>query len=152
MLLFRLTRRKYANDLSGAGARLNGGRWNSIGTPVVYLSSSKSLAVLEVLVHLPFELIPEDFYMVTYNVPEDKILEIEEEKLPDNWKEISHQNSTKSIGDTFVKDSKYFLCKVPSIVVNDEYNYLLNPDHLLVKEVKLVKMEHFLFDTRLRRT
>ncbi|MFD1628392.1 RES family NAD+ phosphorylase [Pseudopedobacter beijingensis] len=150
MLLFRLTRKRYADDLSGTGARLNGGRWNSIGTPMVYLASSKSLAVLEVLVHLPFELIPEDFYMATYHVPQQEILETETEKLPANWKDIPHQNSTKNLGDMFIKDSKYFLYKVPSIIVNDEYNFLLNPHHPLVKEVKLEKLESFIFDTRLK--
>lgn len=150
MLLFRLTRKKYADDLSGTGARLNGGRWNNVGTSMVYLTSSKSLAVLEVLVHLSFDLMPEDFYMATYDVPMEETLEIEAHKLPSDWKEIPHQNCTRSIGDRFIKDAEFFLCKVPSIIINDEFNYLLNPAHPSMGKVKLVNLESFVFDARLK--
>ena len=70
MILYRIARCTYANDLSGTGARLYGGRWNSIGKPATYLASSCSLAMLEVLVHLQPLMVPDDFCLVEVDVPE----------------------------------------------------------------------------------
>jgi RES domain-containing protein len=148
MLLYRIAKCQYAHDLSGTGARLYGGRWNSIGRPVVYMASSRALAVLEVLVHLPPALIPNDFCQVTFEVPDD-VDELDANTLPLNWQEYPEPSVLKTMGDAFIKANRHLLLKVPSAVVTQEYNYLLNPAHAGMQEVKLVKNEPFNFDERL---
>lgn len=148
MLLYRLTRSVYANDLSGTGARLYGGRWNSIGKSLLYMASSRSLAVLEVLVHLPASLLPEGYDIVTIEVPED-VQELPEENLPPNWREFPHPDILKSYGDHFFKQNKHLLLKVPSAIVAEEYNYLLNPAHPKMEKVKIKNRRPFTFDQRL---
>lgn len=148
MLLYRIAKCTYINDLSGTGARLYGGRWNSIGKPVVYMASSRSLAVLEVLVHLPPALIPTDFCQVTFEVPDDvQVLNLK--NLPPNWQEYPEPSILKAMGDAFIKANKHLLLKVPSAVVTQEFNYLLNPAHPAMQEVKLVERQPFNFDERL---
>jgi RES domain-containing protein len=148
MLLYRIAKCTYIEDLSGTGARLYGGRWNSIGRPVVYLASSRALAVLEVLVHLPPTLIPDNFCQITFEVPND-VLALDVNILPSNWQEYPEPSVLKTLGDSFLKDSKHLLLKVPSAVVKEEFNYLLNPGHKGMQQVKVVDMQPFNFDERL---
>lgn len=148
MQLYRIAKCQYIEDLSGTGARLYGGRWNNVGKPMVYMASSRSLAVLEVLVHLPPTLIPDQFCQATFEVPDDvKVLDVK--KLPANWQEYPEPSILKTLGDTFLKASKHLLLKVPSAVVTDEYNYLLNPLHPLAASVKNIERKKFSFDERL---
>ncbi|MDR3694253.1 RES family NAD+ phosphorylase [Mucilaginibacter sp.] len=149
MVLYRITRCIYAEDISGTGGRLYGGRWNSIGKPVVYLASSRALAVLEVLVHLQPLMIPDDYCLVEIEVPENSITQILINDLPDNWKDISPPLALKQTGDEFLKKRDHLLMKVPSSIVPMEYNYLLNPLHPDIKKVKVLKKEPFDFDSRL---
>ncbi|MFI5139530.1 MAG: RES family NAD+ phosphorylase [Sphingobacteriales bacterium] len=149
MILYRIVKCNYAADLSGSGARLYGGRWNSEGKSAIYLASSRSLAVLEVLVHLPPLMIPDDFCLVEIEVPDNSISQIAIEDLPDNWKEISPPVALKEIGDNFLKKQACLLLKMPSSIVPMEFNYLLNPLHAGIKKVKIVKREPFDFDSRL---
>ncbi|WP_345948211.1 RES family NAD+ phosphorylase [Mucilaginibacter sp. PAMB04274] len=149
MLLYRIAKCNYIADLSGTGARLYGGRWNSIGRPVVYLASSRALAVLEVLVHLSPTLIPDNFCQVTVEVPNDDVQILDLKKLPPNWQEYPEPALLKTIGDAFIKANKHLLLKVPSAVVKEEFNYLLNPAHVAMQAVKIVDQQVFSFDERL---
>ena len=149
MILYRIARCTYANDLSGTGARLYGGRWNSIGKPATYLTSSRSLAMLEVLVHLQPLMVPDDFCLVEVDVPDEHIQTIITDILPKDWKDISPPQILARIGDGFLKKQEYFMLKVPSAIVPAEYNYLLNPLHPDMKKVKVIKTEPFNFDSRL---
>ncbi|WP_304064593.1 RES family NAD+ phosphorylase [Pedobacter glucosidilyticus] len=148
MELFRLANAKYIEDLSGTGARLYGGRWNSVGTPAVYLTSSKSLAVLEVLVHLNPALFPDDFCMASFEVPDDSFTALSIEKLPTDWKNNQEQ-LLKRFGDEFIRKNEYLGLKVPSAIVDDEFNYILNPNHPLMNKVKIKLVKPFIFDNRL---
>jgi len=149
MILYRLTKCVYANDLSGTGSRLFGGRWSSIGKPVIYLASSSSLAVLEVLVHLQPLLIPDDYCRVEIKVPDDNILTVKINDLPTNWRDISPPQILTRIGDRFIDQRQHLLLKVPSTIVPTEYNYLLNPAHPNMNKVKFLSKESFDFDSRL---
>lgn len=149
MKLYRLATCLYAGDLSGTGSRLYGGRWNKIGVSMVYLASSKSLALLEVLVHLPPLLIPDNYCMSTFEIPEESVISIAETDLPSNWNNLQFQENVQEIGAEFVKKEEYLLCKVPSIVVGGEFNYLLNPEHPLISSVKIIDKTPFSFDERL---
>lgn len=148
MELLRLANAKYIQDLSGTGARLYGGRWNSVGTPAIYLASSKSLAVLEVLVHLNPALFPDDFCMASFEVPDDSFTALSLEKLPADWKNNQEQ-LLKRFGDEFIRQNEYLGLKVPSAIVDDEYNYILNPNHPYMGKVNLKLVKPFVFDNRL---
>ncbi len=149
MILYRLGKCAYAGDLSGTGARLYGGRWNSIGKAAVYMASSRALAVLEVLVHIPPGLLPADYCIATVEVPEDNVLSLAVDQLPDGWNEYPEPVQLKQLGDQFLDEGKYLLLKVPSAIVNEEFNFILNPQHPLVNRVKLLKKNTFAFDNRL---
>jgi RES domain-containing protein len=82
MILYRIAKCNYAGDLSGTGARLYGGRWNSEGKPMLYTASSRALAVLEVLVHLSPLLVPNNFCLVEIEVPENSIYTLTPDLLP----------------------------------------------------------------------
>jgi RES domain-containing protein len=148
MELFRLASAKYIQDLSGTGARLYGGRWNSIGTSAIYLASSKSLAVLEVLVHLNPALFPDDFCMASFDVPDGSFTALPLDKLPADWKN-NQEPLLKRFGDEFIRKNEYFGLKVPSAIVDDEFNYILNPNHPYINKVKIKSQKSFVFDNRL---
>lgn len=149
MVLYRIAKCNYADDLTGTGARLYGGRWNSEGKSMLYLASSRSLAVLEVLVHLSPLIIPDNFCVAEIEVPDHSIIPIDIASLPGNWRDVSAPVILKEMGDEFLKSDKYLLMKVPSAVVPAEYNYLLNPLHPDAKDVRVVIKEPFGFDERL---
>lgn len=150
MILYRIARCPYAADLSGTGARLYGGRWSNIGKAVVYLASSSSLSLLEVLVHLQQPLlVPDDYCRMEVEVPDENVLSVKIEELPANWRDISPPQILTRFGDGFLKEGKYLLLKVPSSIVPTEYNYLLNPAHPDMNKVKLLTRERFDFDSRL---
>jgi len=149
MILYRIAKCTYAGDLSGAGARLYGGRWNSLGKPMVYLASTRSLAMLEVLVHLSPTTFPGDFCMAEIEVPDDSIKVLPIKELPTNWQDILPPIELKKIGDDFLKQQQSLLLKVPSAIVAEEFNYLLNPLHPSISKVKLIKQLPFNFDQRL---
>ncbi|MDB5152109.1 MAG: hypothetical protein JWR54_860 [Mucilaginibacter sp.] len=148
MLLYRITNAKYANDLSGNGARLYGGRWNSEGRPMIYLASSRSLAVLESLAHLSPTNLPDDIFMLIIEVADD-FMEVNIKALPDNWNEYPEPNILKQIGNSFLQKNEHLLLKVPSAIVKEEFNYLMNPLHPKAMEVKIISKSPFLFDRRL---
>jgi len=148
MLVYRITRAVYKNDLSGSGARLYGGRWNSIGRPALYTASSRSLAVLECLVHLSPTIMPDDFCLVTLNVPED-IFEADTALFPPNWNTFPEIDILKRTGDFFLKQNEQLLMKVPSAIVKEEFNYIANPLHPKASDIKVIKSEPFTFDERL---
>ena len=149
MVLYRIVKCSYADDLSGTGARLFGGRWNSECKPAVYLASSRALALLEVLVHLQPLMIPDDYCLTEIEVPDNSITEVAIADLPGNWKDISPPVALRQTGDEFLKKQTHLLMKVPSSIVPMEYNYLLNPRHEGMKKVKILKKAPYSFDERL---
>jgi RES domain-containing protein len=106
------------------------------------------LAVLEALVHLSPTNLPDDFCMVMLDVP-DNIAEVKVNILPPDWSAYPEQNILKQIGNTFLQEKKYLLLKVPSALVKEEYNYLLNPFHTKATSVKIISKQPFNFDERL---
>ncbi|MDB4904305.1 MAG: hypothetical protein JWQ63_3586 [Mucilaginibacter sp.] len=149
MILYRIVKCSYVDDLSGIGARLYGGRWNSEGKPAIYLASSRSLAVLEVLVHLQPLMIPDNYCLTEIEVSDNSITHISIDDLPSNWNDISPPIVLRQIGDEFLKKNEHLLMKIPSSIVPMEYNYLVNPQYPAMKKVKVLKKEPFNFDERL---
>ncbi|TWR25854.1 RES domain-containing protein [Mucilaginibacter pallidiroseus] len=149
MILYRIANCNYITDLTGTGARLYGGRWNSEGKSMVYTASSRSLAVLEVLVHLPPLMVPNNFCVAEIEVPDNSILTLNANTLPVNWQDALPPAELKQIGNQFIQETKYLMMKVPSAVVPQEYNYLLNPWHPDIKKAVIIKTSPFSFDDRL---
>jgi RES domain-containing protein len=149
MILYRIAKCNYAGDLSGTGARLYGGRWNSEGKPMLYLASSRALAILEVLVHLSPLIIPNNFCLAEIEVPDHSIATFDNALLPANWQDVSAPVMLREMGDAFLKKQEHLLMRVPSAVVPAEYNYILNPLHIEAKNIKIVNVAAFNFDDRL---
>ena len=150
MIVYRIARKKYARDISGLGAKKVGGRWNFPGMALLYTSGSISLAMLEVAVHLPLEKIPSGFYLIKIKVPDSHlIVKPDMNKLPLNWALSVHAPYSQKLGDDFVNDGKYLVLKVPSAVVPDEFNYLINPEHEDFGKVKILEVKELNFDKRL---
>ncbi len=149
-VLYRISRTKYAKDLSGEGARLAGGRWNHKGTPMIYTAESRSLAALEALVHIS----QADFLIkrkiVLIEIPGTIVPQtIDKSDLPKNWRAYPPSFTLADIGTQWALSMKNLLLQVPSAVVPDEFNILINPAHPDMKYVTVTKIEDFEFDKRL---
>ena len=149
MVLYRIVNCNYANDLSGMGAKLYGGRWNSEGKAMLYTASSRALAILEVLVHLQPLIVPDNFCLTEIEVPDGEVATVDIDLLPDNWQDVDPPLILRDFGNFFLKKQEHLLMRVPSSIVPDEYNYLLNPLHPDADKVKLIKRLPFRFDQRL---
>lgn len=136
MIVYRISSTQYANDLSGIGAGLYGGRWNPRGMNLLYTAGSISLACLEYLAHNFHVMQTNSLCLSKIEVSEDSsIQEITSNDLPKNWNEHSYEPfSTQQIGLDFSAQTQYYGLKVPSAIVPEEFNYLLNPLHGLHKE------------------
>jgi len=154
MRVFRIEREKYIeNTLSGIGAALTEGyRWNSLNTYLVYTAESRALATLEVSVHIDLtEDLPKDRFYAEIDIPDDlEILELQLEKLPENWDSKPPILETQYIGDDFVKQNNAAILKVPSCIVPQEYNYLINPNHPDCKRIKIISTQRLHFDNRFK--
>lgn len=150
MIVFRLSKRQYSSDLSGKGAEIWGGRWNSKGNALLYTCESRALCITEIAVHTPLGIVPNDYCLSTIDIPDNSpVLAISPDNLPPDWKSFPHSESTQIIGDIFIRDRKYLVLKVPSVVVPGEYNYLINPVHSHISKIRILKTEPFVFDERL---
>ncbi|OLY93255.1 RES domain-containing protein [Cnuella takakiae] len=150
MNLYRLSKDRWKQDLSGKGAEMTGNRWNSRGVAMVYTAESRALAHAEITVHLNLEDLPTDYWMLQLWVPDDAPMQVLSEKdLPADWRSWPHPASTQAIGDAFIRHNQYLFLKVPSAVVDGDYNYLLNPSHHRMLEVTIAEMKPFRFDQRL---
>jgi RES domain-containing protein len=150
MIVYRLCRKKYDHDLSGRGAEISGGRWNGKGAAALYTSSSRALCAIEVVVHVPAGIIPQDYYLVTIEFPDSAPIDtVGLKDLPANWNNNPISISTQHIGNAFIPDRKALVLKVPSSIIKDEWNYIINPMHKNFKQVKIINIEPFTFDTRL---
>jgi len=150
MRVYRLSKRKYANALSGKGAALSGNRWNSKGTEIVYTAESRSLAMAEVVVHLTLATLPSDYVMMEIDVPDTiKIKVLDITKLDFPWNAHPPHKQSQKIGDRFIASMQACVLKVPSVVVQGDFNYLLNPFHSDFKDIKIVNVSDFLFDKRI---
>jgi RES domain-containing protein len=139
LTLWRLCRRQHA-DLSGEGGRRFAGRWHHAGHPVVYTAAEPSLTVLEVRVNLdlPFELLPEDYVLMAIDSGEAS-MEVQE-TLP---------AEPRGFGDAWLRERRSALLRVPSVVVRQARNVLINPAHPDAQAIRITKIEPFRFDPRL---
>ena len=149
MRVWRIARRAF-QALDGEGARRFGGRWNSPGRAVVYASETLSLAALEYLAHIDPPLVPDDLVALHIDVPESPGAAVEVDQFPDpDWRGYPAVEWQQELGDLWVADGTFLWLAVPSAIVPEEYNVLLNAAHPRMRDVTVVEVRDFRFDQRL---
>ncbi|MEJ7811771.1 MAG: RES family NAD+ phosphorylase [Gemmatimonadaceae bacterium] len=149
MRLWRLTRQSF-QLLDGEGARLFGGRWNPEGVPVVYTSGTLSLAALEYLVHVDIENAPADLVAVALDLPEASSIEdVRLADLPPDWRVLADHPACVAIGSRWAARAHSLALRVPSAVIPEESNVLLNPRHPEMQGVRVFLARPFTYDPRL---
>ena len=149
MIVYRISTKKYIRDLSGTGSKLHGGRWNPKGLALLYTSEHKSLAALELLVHLDRHSLPDDLEVISIEISDKYVVQFEESKYNEIIKERKSLTRFKETGKIWVQSGKSLGMKVPSILISGESNILINPSHKLFGEIKILNIEPFYFDERL---
>lgn len=151
MVVFRICRRPF-RALDGEGARLWGGRWNTPGTPVVYAASSLSLAAVEYLVHLDADTTPADLVAMSIELPDETAhRRVTAQSLPSDWARMAEHPACQALGDAWLRDGTSLALRVPSAVIPDEENVLLNPAHPDASGLRVREERPFSFDPRLVR-
>jgi len=149
MRAFRIARKQYLEDLSGEGARLYGGRWNKKGYSMLYFSESLSLCLLEILVHLDFKYLPEDYGYLEIEIPDELIKpKLKVSKLDEHWRDNPPHSYTKTLGTDWLKSEKSLAMQVPSAILPINNNILINPRHKLASSIKLLKSQILEVDSR----
>jgi len=155
MKLYRIERKKYLKStLTGIGAsKSKGFRWNSEDTRLVYTADTRALAMLEVSVHLDIsEDLPDDRYFVEIEIPDDiSALEVKLKDLPEKWDSKPPLLVTQIIGDDFVLNNEAAILKVPSCIIPQEHNYLINPLHPDAEKIKIIGQTSLKFDERFKK-
>jgi RES domain-containing protein len=147
MILWRIS--NYA-DLLGIGGMEASARWHTAGRPIVYLAESPSSALLEILVHLETDEDdrPDTYQILKVEAPDDiSVNRVSLTSLPGDWK--NNEEATREIGDAWLEKSGSALMRVPSVIMPETYNWLLNPRHADAKKVVILHTEKHLYDSRL---
>jgi len=150
MIVYRIAKTRHIQDLSGSGARAYGGRWNDKGIPVIYTSETRSLATVEYLVHVPLSIVPDRISIASIKIP-DRIRpkEIPVSDLPADWRDYPPPSELATLGTDWALAGETLLLRVPSAVVEGEFNILINPSHRDMKHVVVSQVEEYKFDARL---
>ncbi len=138
-----------ANDMSGSGAKQSGGRWNSKGTPLIYCAPSIALAALETIHYLKTGGLPFKRYLVRVDVPDD-IWSVHQrlDPLPGGWDAIPAGISARLAGDAWIASGTAALLFVPSVIVPDEHNVLINPAHPDTSRITATTLKRWIYDPR----
>lgn len=141
-----------ADDLTGAGAKATGGRWNAAGVAVVYTSQTRALACLETVVHLNAGGLPLNRYLVDVMVPDDLWTDAQvttSASLPVGWDAEPAGRTSIEFGTGWIRSSTSALLVVPSVMVPEEFNILINPQHSGCARITAAKVRKWLYDPRL---
>ena len=149
MKIYRIAKQQFISDLSGEGARLYGGRWNKPGHNVLYCSKQLSLSVLELLVHVDYQFINQNFWFIEIELPDSiNTQKVSSKILKQDWRHNPPLELTQNYGTDWLKSNKKLALSVPSAVLPNEHNILLNPNHIDFKDVKITKKEILDIDAR----
>ena len=151
MLVYRIENSIRQDEaLSGLGAELYGGRWNTIGEKAVYCATHRSLAMLEVLAHVRHQnLFPVNRVMITIEIPDQHVESVDEQSLDPNWRDLSTYHRTNSVFSNYCLNRNLLALLVPSVIVPEEYNMILNPIHSAFKTVQVMNKKPLEWDQRL---
>lgn len=145
-----------ADDLTGAGAKITGGRWNRAGIAVTYASESIALACLETLVHLGAQTLPFNRYLVCIEIPENLFAKrmAFEDLAPEasriGWDALPAGKVSIDFGSNWALSDASAILDIPSVVIPEERNYLINPVHPDAASIRAIKQRRFTYDLRLR--
>ncbi|HEY6909220.1 MAG TPA: RES family NAD+ phosphorylase [Myxococcales bacterium] len=152
MKAWRLSRSdSQRRTFDGEGARSFAGRWNPPGVPVAYASEHLSLAVLEVLVHARVDQIRIAFHAFAIVIPDALVEVVPDERLPPGWDGFAIADATRQFGETWARERRSVALSVPSVVVRQERNVVLNPLHPEFAQLEIARPAAFSFDERLLR-
>ena len=152
MLIYRIDRKKRQHDtLSGIGAEIYGGRWNLPGTRAVYCAGSMSLAMLEMLVHMDRKHVPNDRIIVKIEVPDEKLIQYHDRKdLPPHWDRFPYTHASQKVfTDWITLEDAGPVLALPSAVVPEEWNFIINPLHQKMTRIRVVDVGPLSIDERL---
>ena len=139
-----------ASDMSGTGAAIEGGRWNSVGKPMVYTAGSIALACLETLVHIKNSL-PLNRYLVSIDIPDHVWrVRLQLTDLPVGWDAEPAGLTSVALGDNWLAARSEAIFQVPSVIVPEEFNYLINPAHPDASTISATKIRKWHYTPRLR--
>ncbi len=148
MLVYRITLTKFADKLIASG---RAARWNPNETEVIYTASSRSLACLENVVHRSQLGLSQLFSIMTIEVSDTIKKEIiNPVDLPAGWREFPQMPLTQSIGEKWISNAQTAILQVPSSIIEEEVNYLINPQHPDFRKIKLLRADRFVFDLRIK--
>jgi len=151
MIVYRLANAAYINDLSGTGAKLYGGRWNTPGVAAIYTAENISLSALEILVNTDKNKVPPSYSLLKLHIPDSlAVKDIKAGNLKEKW--YNDFEYSQFIGSEFLRSGKEAVLKMPSAVVREEHNFLLNPAHADFKKITIKEVTTFDFDVRLFKT
>jgi len=149
---WRIVKRKHARGaFDGEGARLYGGRWNTVGVAVIYAAESRSLAALEVVVRLDSSELLDHYVVFEVGIEESLIVRVGLPELPRNWRANPPPKKIQAIGDAWATAGASAVLQVPSAVLPAEHDFLLNPRHRDFPKLVIGKPTPFRFDPRLAR-
>ncbi len=149
MEVFRITLSKWSSSLTGSGYPA---RWNSKGIYVVYTAGSTALAILENIAHRNGEGLNKNFKQITIEIPKSLgIKKVSLKSLPKFWYKVENYNVCQEIGDRWVRNQETAVLEVPSSIVTNEKNYILNPNHQDFRKIKIKSIQDFEFDPRIRK-
>lgn len=147
MVVFRITTKRWAGVLTASGFPA---RWNSKGTHIIYTASSRALTCLENLVHRSGEGLHQQFRITEIFIPNHISVEaVNQEELPDGWNQLDNYHYCQHIGDQWIENDETLLLKVPSSIIRDESNILINPHHPEFSIIEVKNITPFTFDKRL---
>ena len=148
MIVYRITNSQFKDDISGNGAKIKGARWNLQGSSMLYTAENISLCILELLVHIGLQDIQNFYHLLAISIPDGvSVSEISIGKLKTNW--LEDEDYTAFMGTEFLKNNENLVLKVPSAIIEEEHNLLINPYHTDFKKIKIKKSKEFIFDQRL---
>lgn len=134
---------------SGEGAETFGGRWNSVGTKMVYTSDAQSLAILEILVHVDSYSQIKNHIIIPVTFEDSLVSILDIKDIPVDWQTDPVSPSTQKIGDAWVKTFGSAVLCVPSTISPGQHNFLINPDHPDISGIEIGDPEPLYLDSRL---
>ncbi|MDR2332038.1 MAG: RES family NAD+ phosphorylase [Burkholderiaceae bacterium] len=143
------SRRYKASDMDGAGGKYVGGRWHTVGTPVIYAAGTIALCCLETLVHYDDSGLPFLRKLIEYQVPMDCVHQGVNVELPPDWDAMPDSAGAAAVGTEWLNTRKTLLMYVPSVIVRREFNVLINPMHPDIGRIEVIDHGPFTYDPRL---
>jgi RES domain-containing protein len=148
MEVYRITLARYSGALVASG---RAARWNSKGSQVIYSAETRSLACLENLVHRSGAGLDDDFRVIVISWPSSLTMEtVSAEVLPENWRSLEDLRACQRIGDEWLTSMRTAVLRVPSVIIPEEWNVLINPLHPDFKKIRIKEVQPFMFDPRMK--